>query len=322
MQPMKLCAICAALIVIGGGCSDSSSPVTVTFNTAPSRLDAHTSPTTSTTATSSNGRLIPTNDRRDDRADHLDNDAGSDIGCPGDHRRARRSDRESQPSWVRSDSQWALRGDRLTGPSSSSSRAGRLVIMNDGQPGATALDMTDLTSANGEQGLLGLAINADGTMGYVDYTDNNGDTAIDEYVLQADGTFDPATRRTVLAFDQPYPNHNGGEVAFGPDHMLYVGTGDGGSANDPQRRALNVGEWLGKILRIDPRPGDGAYTVPPDNPFVGVEGARPRSGRSASATRGGSASIDRPGICGSPMSGRTSGKRSTSPGWPTEPAAE
>jgi glucose/arabinose dehydrogenase len=153
---------------------------------------------------------------------------------------------------------------------------GRIVMMTDGQPGAVALDMTDLTSAQGEQGLLGLAVTKDGTLAYVNYTNNDGDTRVDEYALAADGTFDPTTRREVLAIDQPYPNHNGGGVVFGPDDMLYIGTGDGGSAGDPERRALNLGELLGKMLRIDPHPSaDGAYTVPPDNPFVGVTGARP-----------------------------------------------
>ena len=153
---------------------------------------------------------------------------------------------------------------------------GKIVIMNDGQPGAVALDMTQLTSADGERGLLGLAINADATLAYVDYTNNDGNTRIDEYAVGADGIFDPATRREVLGFDQPYPNHNGGDIDVGPDHMLYISTGDGGAGGDPDRRALNLGEWLGKLLRIDPRAtADAAYTVPPDNPFVGVEGARP-----------------------------------------------
>jgi glucose/arabinose dehydrogenase len=153
---------------------------------------------------------------------------------------------------------------------------GLVVIMTAGQPGDVALDMTDLTGADGERGLLGLAINAEGTLAYVDYTNNDGNTRIDEYAVGADGIFDPATRREVLGFDQPYPNHNGGDIDFGPDHMLYISTGDGGSGGDPDRRALNLGEWLGKLLRIDPQPSaGGAYTVPPDNPFVGVEGARP-----------------------------------------------
>ena len=155
-------------------------------------------------------------------------------------------------------------------------QVGRVVIMTDGQPGAIALDMSNRTKSGGERGLLGLAIDADGALAYVDYTDNDGNTEIDEYAIKADGTFDAATRRKVLAFDQPYPNHNGGELVFGPDHLLYIGTGDGGGANDPNRRALDLGEWLGKMLRIDPRlAGTAAYTVPPDNPFVGVAGAHP-----------------------------------------------
>ena len=153
---------------------------------------------------------------------------------------------------------------------------GLIVMLTNGQAGATALDMTDLTNADGERGLLGLAITKDGSLAYVNYTNNDGNTRIDEYTVNADGTFDTSTRREVLGFDQPYPNHNGGDIDFGPDGMLYIGTGDGGSGGDPDRRALNMSEWLGKILRIDPHPSGGAgYTVPPDNPFVGVDGARP-----------------------------------------------
>ena len=153
---------------------------------------------------------------------------------------------------------------------------GKVVIMNNGQPGADALDMTDRTSAYGERGLLGLAITKDGSLAYADYTNNDGNTRIDEYAVNADGTFDKSTRREVLGFDQPYPNHNGGKLAFGPDDMLYIGTGDGGSGGDPDRRALNMSEWLGKILRIDPHAtADAGYAVPADNPFVGVDGARP-----------------------------------------------
>jgi glucose/arabinose dehydrogenase len=153
---------------------------------------------------------------------------------------------------------------------------GKVVIMADGQPGAVALDMTDLTSADGERGLLGLAVAKDGSLAYVNYTNNDGNTRIDEYVVNADGTFDTGSRREVLGIDQPYPNHNGGDLVFGPDNMLYIGTGDGGSGGDPDRRALNLGEWLGKMLRIDPHAtSNAAYSVPADNPFVGVDGARP-----------------------------------------------
>ena len=83
-----------------------------------------------------------------------------------------------------------------------------------------------------EQGLLGLAFSPDGSKLYVDYTNRDGDTRVDEYAVDADGAVDTASRREVLAVDQPQANHNGGELAFGPDGMLYIGLGDGGDAGD------------------------------------------------------------------------------------------
>jgi glucose/arabinose dehydrogenase len=132
------------------------------------------------------------------------------------------------------------------------------------------LDLSSMTKASGEQGLLGLAIAPDGTRLYVDYTDNNGDSNVDEYALAADGTVDPNTRRPILFQDQPYPNHNGGNIVFGPDGFLYIGFGDGGSGGDPDRNALNPKTFLGKILRIDPHAsGNQPYTIPPSNPYFG-----------------------------------------------------
>ena len=143
--------------------------------------------------------------------------------------------------------------------------------------GTPVLDIHDKVSNGGEQGLLGLAFHPNEPLAYVDYTDTSGDTQIVEYAVADDGTFDVASARTVLSVDQPHANHNGGKITFGPDGLLYIGLGDGGAANDPDRRALNVSQLLGKILRIDPTATtDGQpYTVPADNPFVGVAGARP-----------------------------------------------
>ena len=108
----------------------------------------------------------------------------------------------------------------------------------------------------------------------MNYIDSNGDTVIAEFTVGADGTFDRDSERVLMVVDQPYANHNGGDLAFGPDGMLYIGLGDGGAGGDPERRALDVGTLLGKISRIDPTPsGDQPYTVPPDNPFVGTDGA-------------------------------------------------
>ena len=141
---------------------------------------------------------------------------------------------------------------------------------------APVLDMRSLTTGDGERGLLGVAFSPDGARLYVSYTDLKGNSEIDEYVMAADGTADAGTRRTVLTQQQPYANHNGGNIVFGPDGLLYIGFGDGGSANDPQRRADKLGTLLGKLLRIDPREQpDAPYGVPADNPFVGVDGARP-----------------------------------------------
>ena len=108
----------------------------------------------------------------------------------------------------------------------------------------------------------------------MNYTDRDQNTRIVEYRDQG-GTIDPASARGVLSIDQPFENHNGGLLKFGPDQLLYVGTGDGGSAADPQRNALDLSSLLGKILRIDPRKSAGEpYSVPEDNPFFGEPGAR------------------------------------------------
>ena len=87
-----------------------------------------------------------------------------------------------------------------------------------------------------------LAFHPDGTKAYVNFTDNNGDTNVAELAVDAAGGFDRDSLRTVLLVEQPYANHNGGDLAFGPDGMLYIGLGDGGAGGDPERRALNLAE--------------------------------------------------------------------------------
>jgi glucose/arabinose dehydrogenase len=100
-------------------------------------------------------------------------------------------------------------------------------------------------------------------------------TVIAEYKVDPKADqIDPTTERIVMTINQPYSNHNGGQLLFGPDGMLYIGMGDGGAANDPQNRAQNPQELLGKVLRIDVTPREG-YAVPSDNPFVGKPEYRP-----------------------------------------------
>src|SRR5690606_8449189 len=112
------------------------------------------------------------------------------------------------------------------------------VIRSEGDGATAVLDLGGLTDRSGEQGLLGLAFHPSEPLAYVNYTtSDSGDTVVAEYAVGGDGTFDPASARTVLTLVQPYDNHNGGGLAFGPDGYLYIGTGDGGSRGDPERRA-------------------------------------------------------------------------------------
>lgn len=144
--------------------------------------------------------------------------------------------------------------------------------------GATVVaDLTDRVGdeAN-EQGLLGLEFSADGALAYLNYTNDQGDTTVAEYPVAPDGAFDVAAERVLLVVEQPYDNHNGGDLARGPDGMLYVALGDGGAGGDPERRAGDPTQLLGSLLRIDPTPsGDAPYTVPADNPFADGEGGAP-----------------------------------------------
>ena len=153
-------------------------------------------------------------------------------------------------------------------------KTGQVVALRDDDP-ETILDLSGEVSDGFEQGLLGLAFSPDGSFLYLNLTDVEGDTRVLEYAFE-DGRLDEGSRREVLFVDQPFSNHNGGNLAFGPDGFLYIGLGDGGSAGDPQGNAQDLGTPLGKMLRIDPRPSEGRpYSVPEDNPFVQRRGARP-----------------------------------------------
>jgi glucose/arabinose dehydrogenase len=141
------------------------------------------------------------------------------------------------------------------------------------------LDIRGVVGARGsEQGLLGLAFDpqyASNGAFYVNYTDLNGDSVVARYQVTDDPDLaDPGTGSVVLTQPQPYPNHNGGNLVFGPDSYLWIGFGDGGSAGDPHHNGQSGGTWLGKMLRIDPN-GGSPYAIPPDNPFVGSSSVLP-----------------------------------------------
>ncbi|RMA64919.1 PQQ-dependent sugar dehydrogenase [Ulvibacter antarcticus] len=157
-------------------------------------------------------------------------------------------------------------------------QGGRIKILNpDGTVNPTPfLNISTLVSGGSEQGLLGLAFHPDyASNGYffVNYTKTNGDTRIARYTVDPS---DPdvvlaGSQLTIIEYDQPFGNHNGGGIAFGPDGYLYIATGDGGSGGDPGNRAQNTTLLLGKLLRlnIDIPAGGNNYSIPADNPFFG-----------------------------------------------------
>ncbi len=162
-----------------------------------------------------------------------------------------------------------------------------LVQRFDDRPDVTdyspVLDIQDIVSASGEGGLLGLAFHPDwatNRTAFLYYTVPSAEKLLDKSVLarirSTDGglTFDRSTLEPLLELDQPFDNHKGGTIAFGPDGELYMAFGDGGGAGDTLRTSQDRSQLLGKVIRIHVGT-TGPYTVPADNPFVGVAGTRP-----------------------------------------------
>ena len=164
-------------------------------------------------------------------------------------------------------------------------KAGTVRILQDGQVLETPfLDITDRVGSDGsEQGLLSVAFPpdfAESGLFYVDYTDAAGDSMVARFSVTEDpNVADAASEATILRQEQPFPNHNGGLLLFGPDGYLYVGFGDGGSQGDPNGNGQSLETWLGKILRIDVdaanAPADQPYAIPDDNPYVDDANALP-----------------------------------------------
>jgi glucose/arabinose dehydrogenase len=159
-------------------------------------------------------------------------------------------------------------------------REGRIRVVQRGrvlrQP---FLDISDRVSTGGESGLLSMAFARDYASSqrfWVYYTDNQGFIQIDEYLTAAGAPnrADQGSRRSVIRVPHHRVNHKGGQLQVGPDGMLYAGFGDGGGGGDPDENAQNLSRMLGKLIRIDPRPG-GGYAIPSNNPFRARAGARP-----------------------------------------------
>ncbi|MBJ7244233.1 MAG: PQQ-dependent sugar dehydrogenase [Solirubrobacteraceae bacterium] len=162
-------------------------------------------------------------------------------------------------------------------------QGGRIIVVRDGKALSTPfLDVSSRVTAGGEQGLLGLAFAPDyakSGLFYVYFTRRDGKQEVAEFKRATSDRASISSYRSVLVMDDPEGNHNGGQLNFGPDGLLYIGTGDGGGGGDQHGtigNAQNLGSMLGKILRIDPRrAATKAYSVPSSNPFVGRAGARP-----------------------------------------------
>jgi glucose/arabinose dehydrogenase len=160
---------------------------------------------------------------------------------------------------------------------------GRIRIVRDGTlVDEPFLDISGRISAGGERGLLGLAFHPEFPTDprfFVNYTDPNGDTRISSFTVDPANPdrADPRSEVRLVSIGQPYANHNGGALAFGPDGFLYIATGDGGSGGDPHGNGQSLETLLGKILRIDVDgpAGDRPYAIPADNPFEGQAGALP-----------------------------------------------
>lgn len=158
-------------------------------------------------------------------------------------------------------------------------QAGRIVTVDTANPQDKTLflDITSKVGGGGERGLLGLAFHPafqQNGQFFVNYTDKAGNTVVARYQTGQDGTGDASSEKVLLTQQQPFANHNGGALQFGPDGYLYIALGDGGSGGDPGNRAQDTSTFLGKILRIDVNKGD-PYAVPPTNPLVNQPGAKP-----------------------------------------------
>ena len=156
-------------------------------------------------------------------------------------------------------------------------QGGRILVLAAGSLlGQPFLDISSEISTDGERGLLGLAFHprySENGFFFVNYTDLRGNSVVSRFSVSSDANrADSASEVEVFSFSQPFSNHNGGHLAFGPDDYLYIASGDGGGGGDPQNNGQSLDTFLGKILRIDV---DGLpYAIPPDNPFVGRGGAR------------------------------------------------
>lgn len=156
------------------------------------------------------------------------------------------------------------------------SQPGKVFAVRAGTEPVLALDIADDVKSGGEQGLIGLTFSPDGNTAFINYTRSDDSIQVEAMPVLPDGAIDKTARRVVINIPHPgEQNHNGGNLMFGPDGMLYIGVGDGGGSGDPERHGQDLLSLLGKILRIDPlAPGADGYDLPEDNPFFAMSSKR------------------------------------------------
>ena len=157
-------------------------------------------------------------------------------------------------------------------------QAGRIGIVKNGSTlAAPFLDISERVRSGGEQGMLSVAFHPDYRRSgffFVNFTDRQGDTRVERFKVSSNpDVADAASSKLIIGIDQPFSNHNGGHVQFGPDRMLWIGMGDGGSGGDPRGNGQSRQALLGKMLRIDVDRGD-PYAIPPNNPYASGSSGR------------------------------------------------
>lgn len=252
----RVLAAALAATVAAAACSSDDAGDAATTTTAPSTTDAGDPGSTSSTAPLAEGTL-------DDV--ELDIQEIAEVDTP-----TALAARPSSPDLYIAEQGGKVRIVKVT--TSEGSTTPRYQLQT-----TPVLDLSDEVIDEGERGLLGLAFSSDGRKLYVDLTaEPDGRTLVLEYELGDRTTVDRTSRRELLEVEQPAANHNGGNLALGPDGYLYVGLGDGGGAGDPDGNGQDPDALLGSILRIDPAGGtdDEPYAIPAGNPFAdGRDGA-------------------------------------------------
>ncbi|WP_419929762.1 PQQ-dependent sugar dehydrogenase [Candidatus Poriferisocius sp.] len=274
---LRLLAVAAAIGLLAGACGGNDD------DDGDRRERVATSTATATSSpTPENGTASPTMSPTPDQPPTPAPTAGPTLGQDGDGQPAP-ADQPQEPSLVLTPvvslpDPIALVARPGTGSGTGdlyvAARAGQVWLLSaDGdEPSELVLDIGEITTDDCENGLLGLAFSPDGSHLYVHYTDLLGNNQIVEYPMGGQRVRSDQGR-TVLSVDQPFCNHNGGHIAFGPDGHLWLGFGDGGGSNDQFGHGQNLDSLLATMVRINPEAaGEASYTIPSDNPFTVGEG--------------------------------------------------